>query len=261
MSGRVPATVIEARGAKPNQHATSQCEAHPRNVQSRGGFDANLPVLPAEGQVQPETKSSYRRGNQLSPQRGDRRPFLFRAGDDRGDPGGALFGRRTDVGSHLDSRRYTRRSNPATADRHDDEDDAGRQPHHRRRAGERLDLSLQPGPHGYDRIRPCLAAARAGEGLVRKSSRVSQDLPGEARNDKAELSALILGQTGVEISRHFPSGFRIFTSSAWMCSLPQITSPVFSGSSSPSMPETMPPASRTMIWPAAMSQACRLRSQ
>src|SRR3984957_11167470 len=60
---------------------------------------------------------------------------------------------------------------------------------------------------------------------------------------------------------HFPSGFRIFTSSAWMNSLPQTRLPDFSGSSSPSMPLTMPPASRTMIWPAAMSQGCRLRSQ
>ena len=33
-----------------------------------------------------------------------------------------------------------------------------------------------------------------------------------------------------------PSGFRIFTSSACTNSLPQITCPVFSGSSSPSMP-------------------------
>ncbi len=56
-------------------------------------------------------------------------------------------------------------------------------------------------------------------------------------------------------------GLRIFTSSAWTNSLPQTTWPVFSGSSSPSMPLTMPPASRTMIWPAAMSQGCRLRSQ
>ena len=60
---------------------------------------------------------------------------------------------------------------------------------------------------------------------------------------------------------YFPSGFRIFTSSAWMYSLPQITLPVFSGSSLPSMPLTVPPASRTMICPAAMSHGCRLRSQ
>jgi len=43
--------------------------------------------------------------------------------------------------------------------------------------------------------------------------------------------------------------------------LPQITLPVFRQSSSPSMPETMPPASRTMICPAAMSHGCKLRSQ
>src|SRR3981081_55974 len=48
---------------------------------------------------------------------------------------------------------------------------------------------------------------------------------------------------------YFPSGFKSFTSSAWMNSLPQITLPVLSGSSSPSMPETMPSASRTMICP------------
>ena len=60
---------------------------------------------------------------------------------------------------------------------------------------------------------------------------------------------------------YFPSGFKIFTSSAWMNSLPQITWPVLSGSSSPAIPLTVPPASRTMIWPAAMSQGCRLRSQ
>jgi len=59
----------------------------------------------------------------------------------------------------------------------------------------------------------------------------------------------------------FPSGFKIFTNSACTNSLPQIRLPDFSGSSSPSMPETMPPDSRTMIWPAAMSQGCRLRSQ
>src|SRR5271170_6788510 len=46
-----------------------------------------------------------------------------------------------------------------------------------------------------------------------------------------------------------PSGFKIFTSSAWTNSLPQITLPVLSGSSSPAMPETMPPASRTMNQP------------
>ena len=60
---------------------------------------------------------------------------------------------------------------------------------------------------------------------------------------------------------YFPSGFRIFTSSPCTNSLPQTTCPVFSGSSSPSMPLMVPPASRTMIWPAAMSQGCRLRSQ
>jgi hypothetical protein len=60
---------------------------------------------------------------------------------------------------------------------------------------------------------------------------------------------------------YFPSGFKIFSNSACTNSLPQITWPVFSGSSSPAMPETTPPASRTMIWPAAMSQGCRLRSQ
>ena len=46
---------------------------------------------------------------------------------------------------------------------------------------------------------------------------------------------------------YLPSGLRIFTSSAWTNSLPQITWPVLSGSSSPSMPLTTPPASRTMI--------------
>jgi hypothetical protein len=60
---------------------------------------------------------------------------------------------------------------------------------------------------------------------------------------------------------HFPSGFKIFTNSAWIASLPQITLPLVSASSLPSMPETVPPASRTMIWPAAISQDCRLRSQ
>ena len=66
---------------------------------------------------------------------------------------------------------------------------------------------------------------------------------------------------GIRLAAYFPSGFRIFTSSACTNSLPQITLPVFSGSSSPSMPETVPPASRMMIWPAAMSHGCRLRSQ
>src|SRR5580693_7976920 len=67
--------------------------------------------------------------------------------------------------------------------------------------------------------------------------------------------------SGTRDRRHFPSGFRIFNSSAWTYSLPQITLPLVSASSLPSMPETMPPASRTMICPAAISQACRLRSQ
>jgi hypothetical protein len=56
-------------------------------------------------------------------------------------------------------------------------------------------------------------------------------------------------------------GLSIFRSSAWTNSLPQITLPVLSASSFPVMPLKMPPASRTMIWPAAMSQGCRLRSQ
>ncbi len=43
---------------------------------------------------------------------------------------------------------------------------------------------------------------------------------------------------------YFSSGFKIFTSSAWTNSLPQIRLPVLSGSSSPAMPLTMPPASR-----------------
>jgi hypothetical protein len=60
---------------------------------------------------------------------------------------------------------------------------------------------------------------------------------------------------------YFPSGFSIFTSSRCTNSLPQTTCPVLSGSSSPAMPETTPPASRIMIWPAATSQGCRLRSQ
>jgi hypothetical protein len=52
----------------------------------------------------------------------------------------------------------------------------------------------------------------------------------------------------------YPSGFKIFTSSPWTNSLPQITLRVMSGSSLPAMPETTPPASRIMICPAAMSQ-------
>ena len=60
---------------------------------------------------------------------------------------------------------------------------------------------------------------------------------------------------------YLPSGFKIFISSACTNSLPHTTSPVFSASSWPSMPEMRPPDSRTMIWPAAMSQGCRLRSQ
>jgi hypothetical protein len=52
----------------------------------------------------------------------------------------------------------------------------------------------------------------------------------------------------------YPSGFKIFTNSPWTNSLPQITLRVMSASSLPAMPETVPPASRTMICPAAMSQ-------
>lgn len=66
---------------------------------------------------------------------------------------------------------------------------------------------------------------------------------------------------GSETVAYFSSGFRIFTSSPCTYSFPQTTCPVFSGSSLPSMPEIVPPASRTMICPAAMSQGCRLRSQ
>jgi hypothetical protein len=54
--------------------------------------------------------------------------------------------------------------------------------------------------------------------------------------------------------------FNIFTNSPCTNSFPQITCPVCSGSSLPSMPEIVSPASRTMICPAAMSQGCRLRS-
>src|SRR5215213_469963 len=46
---------------------------------------------------------------------------------------------------------------------------------------------------------------------------------------------------------YFASGLRICSSSAWMNSLPQITSPVLSASSLPVMPLNIPPASRTMI--------------
>lgn len=58
-----------------------------------------------------------------------------------------------------------------------------------------------------------------------------------------------------------PSGIKIFTSSRWIVSLPHTTLPVASAVSPPSMPLTMPPASRTMINPAAISHGCRLRSQ
>jgi hypothetical protein len=68
-------------------------------------------------------------------------------------------------------------------------------------------------------------------------------------------------EKGRDSETYFPSGFRIFTSSAWTNSLPQIRWPVLSGSSSPSKPLTVPPASRIMICPAAMSQGDRLRSQ
>src|SRR3954469_20126747 len=62
-------------------------------------------------------------------------------------------------------------------------------------------------------------------------------------------------------SRYFPTDFKIFTNSACTYSLPHTTCPVFSASSSPPMPLTMPPASRTMMVPAARSQGDRLRSQ
>ena len=63
------------------------------------------------------------------------------------------------------------------------------------------------------------------------------------------------------VALYFPSGFSTFTNSACTYSFPHTTCPVFSGSSLPLMPEIVPPASRTMICPAAMSQGCRLRSQ
>jgi hypothetical protein len=82
------------------------------------------------------------------------------------------------------------------------------------------------------------------------------DIAVEAR-DRLPHAMLAPGNGGT----YFSSGFRIFTSSAWTNSLPQIRLPVLSGSSSPAMPLTVPPASRTMICPAAMSHGCRLRSQ
>ena len=62
-------------------------------------------------------------------------------------------------------------------------------------------------------------------------------------------------------ARSAHSGFKIFTNSPCTNSLPHTTWPVFSASSLPPISVTRPPASRTMIWPAAMSQGCRLRSQ
>jgi hypothetical protein len=43
-----------------------------------------------------------------------------------------------------------------------------------------------------------------------------------------------------EIEAYFSSGFDIFTSSPCTYSFPQITCPVFSGSSLPSIPEIVP---------------------
>jgi hypothetical protein len=74
-------------------------------------------------------------------------------------------------------------------------------------------------------------------------------------------SRMMTTARGLEPSLYYPSSLRIFTSSACTYSFPQITCPVFSGSSLPSVPEIVPPASRTMICPAAMSQGCKLRSQ
>ena len=90
---------------------------------------------------------------------------------------------------------------------------------------------------------------------------VQRVLAGDRENaTKAEAARGAAPADSGGLARRY-SGLRIFTSSACTNSLPQITCPVFSGSSSPAMPETMPPASRIMIWPAAMSQGCRLRSQ
>src|SRR2546429_7826363 len=66
---------------------------------------------------------------------------------------------------------------------------------------------------------------------------------------------------GLEPSPYFSSGLSIFTNSPCTNSFPQITCPVFSGSSLPSTPEIVPPASRTMICPAAISHGDKLRSQ
>jgi hypothetical protein len=74
-------------------------------------------------------------------------------------------------------------------------------------------------------------------------------------------SRMMTTARGLEPSLYLSSGFSIFTNSPCTNSFPQITWPVCSGSSLPSMPEIVPPASRTMICPAAMSQGCRLRSQ
>src|SRR6266540_1598965 len=74
-------------------------------------------------------------------------------------------------------------------------------------------------------------------------------------------SRMMTTARGLEPSPYFPSGFRIFTSSPCTNSFPHSTFPVFSASSLPPMSEIVPPASRTMICPAAMSQGERFRSQ
>jgi hypothetical protein len=60
---------------------------------------------------------------------------------------------------------------------------------------------------------------------------------------------------------YYPSPFNTFTNSPCTNSFPHTTSPVVSALSCPSIPVTIPPASRTMICPAAMSHGERLRSQ
>ena len=65
----------------------------------------------------------------------------------------------------------------------------------------------------------------------------------------------------LELSPYFPSGPSIFTNSPCTYSFPHTTCPVFTASSLPPMSEIVPPASRTMICPAAISQGCKLRSQ
>src|SRR5215208_3836305 len=98
-------------------------------------------------------------------------------------------------------------------------------------------------------------------GILAGSTAEAPPCPSAASGTLLRRSGMMATARGLEPSLYLSSAFSIFTNPPCTYSFPHSTCPVFSGSSLPSMPEMVPPASRTMICPAAMSHGCKLRSQ